>query len=405
MRKPSEIVAADDKPPNKKGVAGEGTGPEARRLIEELDKVLTHEEIGKAIGRSASVVGAIKSGEIANPPKQVVDALKRLKERTSTKSEAVELAHTDALTPRLEEAFLGFFDLDPLEAPEVDDDGVAVVDIMGMIGMNVTASDFVPMIRTVEATKLVMNIDSAGGNAWDGVTIANALRQHAAIVEVNVLGMAASAASVIAMGGDTIIMHPGSMMMTHNARGGATAATAEDCRALAALLEKINVNMADIYAARSGGTQAEWLETMAAETWFTAEEAIEAGLADTMSNAGDNGDGDGLADALDLRAVFGYVYNGRDDAPAPDLAIAALTDPEGAGDVVVTTITASDTAAIEGVLTIGTTTAADATAAESVEIDAIDIGDALAAMFIEEDPGPAEWARAILGEVENAHSD
>ena len=251
-----------------------------------------------------------------------------------------------ALTPNID-AFLGFFDLfEPWEPPEVDDNGRAVLDIRGVIGVHADADEMIPAMRNLKAEVLEVHISSAGGNVWHGVDLANFLRQHSARVEVHVDSMAASAGSVIAMAGDEIIMHPGSMMMVHNGRAEAFGLTAEDLRDLADVLTQVNGNMAGIYAARAGGTAAGWLEVMAQETWFTGDEALAAGLADRVVTAEpasdespsssdaetggkvDAHDGSsGVVDlaAVDLTEVFGYKHNGREDAPDPGLPIAADT--------------------------------------------------------------------------------
>jgi hypothetical protein len=76
-------------------------------------------------------------------------------------------------------------------------------------------------------------------------------------------------------------MYPGSMMMIHDASIGVWG-RASDLREVADLVDKISDNSAELYAAKAGGTAAEWRERMLAETWYTASEAVEAGLADRV---------------------------------------------------------------------------------------------------------------------------
>lgn len=233
---------------------------------------------------------------------------------------------TSWLLPRLD-SFLGLFDYEPMNAPTVNNDGRAVLDLRGVVGYHIDADELAPILRDLDAQVLEVHIDSPGGSAWQGVAIYNALRQHSARVEVHVDSVAASAASIIAMAGDTITMHPGSMMMIHYARGTADGLTAEDCRALADLLDKTNSNMADIYTLRAGADKGAWLEVMAAETWFTGDEAIAAGLADDANppagttavdtETGNDDDDEMMAAAAD---VFGWRFAGRGDAPPPPLA-------------------------------------------------------------------------------------
>lgn len=306
------------------------------------------------------------------------------------------IAHLDP--PRVE-AFFGFFDFEPWEAPEVID-GRAVIDLRGVIGFDVDANDIAPKLRAMTADVLEVHIDSGGGNVWHGVALANALLQHPARVEIEVDAMAASAASVIAMAGDTVTMHPGTMMMVHNGRATVDSATAEDLTALAALLDQINVNMADLYAARAGGTRAGWLETMAGEAWFTGEEAMAAGLATAVVDVARR-DGEGAPEAsTDLREIFGYTYNGRDDAPAPDLVIGRLTDPEGA----VEADTERDPSEFEIDLSV-LDTDIEADTGGAVD-DLTELASTFAAMFSSNpDHAPAEWAKAILGKADHAYED
>jgi ATP-dependent protease ClpP protease subunit len=94
-------------------------------------------------------------------------------------------------------------------------------------------------------------------------------------------GVAASAASFIAMAGDSIKMAPQSMMMIHDAAG-LVIGNADDMREMAALLEKTSDNIAAVYAQRAKGTQEDWRAAMKAETWYTDQEAVDAGLADEI---------------------------------------------------------------------------------------------------------------------------
>lgn len=112
--------------------------------------------------------------------------------------------------------------------------------------------------------------------------MAQALREHPASVEVLVDGYAASAASIVAMAGDTVSMSDGAMMMIHNAWTIAMG-NASDFIDTAALLEKIDAGIAATYAKRSGGKAEDFAALMAAETWLSAQEAIDLGLADSMS--------------------------------------------------------------------------------------------------------------------------
>lgn len=148
----------------------------------------------------------------------------------------------------------------------------------------VSAQDVVDALREIgNASDITVRINSYGGEVFDGVAIYNALVSHPASIAVQVDGIAASAASVIAMAGDSVTMQPGSTMMIHDAWGGCMG-NAADMRATAEILDLLSENIAGIYAARAGGTQAEWRGRMATNggdgTWYGAAEAVAAGLAD-----------------------------------------------------------------------------------------------------------------------------
>lgn len=135
-----------------------------------------------------------------------------------------------------------------------------------------------------EVTEIRLLVNSPGGDVFDGIAIANILAAHPARIVAVVQGIAASAASFISTSADELIMNPGSMLMIHDASGGVWG-WAEDMRQMAALLDQISDNIASMYAVKAGGTAGEWRERMLAETWYTADEAVAAGLADSVGAA------------------------------------------------------------------------------------------------------------------------
>lgn len=138
-------------------------------------------------------------------------------------------------------------------------------------------------IQDVKAEKIHVHINSGGGSAFDGVAICNQLKQHNAEIIVHIDGWAASAASVIAMAGDKIIMPSNTMMMIHQAStfeyGNADLfeKTARDLR-------KIDSALAASYKKRFVGTDEELKQLLKDETWLTAEEAVALGLADEIAD-------------------------------------------------------------------------------------------------------------------------
>jgi ATP-dependent Clp endopeptidase proteolytic subunit ClpP len=186
---------------------------------------------------------------------------------------------------------------------------VYIYDEIGYFG--ITASDFVRDLQGITHDKIDLHLNTPGGDVFDGVAIYNALKSHKAEVTVIVDSLAASAGSFIAQAGDKVVMKKNATMMIHDASGLAIG-NASDMRDLADLLDKTSDNIASIYSDRAGGTVADWRAAMQAETWYSADEAVKAGLAD-----GVDGEGKNVDNTWDL-SIFNYA--GRSEAPAPEIA-------------------------------------------------------------------------------------
>jgi ATP-dependent Clp protease protease subunit len=137
-----------------------------------------------------------------------------------------------------------------------------------------------------DTSELRVYINSPGGDVFDGVAIYNAIKRHPGKKTVCIDGIAASAASMIAMAGDDINIANNGMMMIHQAWGYALG-NADDMRETADLLDKItNTSVLESYA-RTGLDREKLSALMKAETWMTADEAIEHGFADRKYEADD----------------------------------------------------------------------------------------------------------------------
>jgi ATP-dependent Clp protease, protease subunit len=156
---------------------------------------------------------------------------------------------------------------------------ISIYDEIGYWG--VTAKQFIGDLKAVDATTIKLAINSPGGAVFDALAIYNALRQHPAAVEVTIMGVAASAASVIAMAGDTIVMPENAFMMIHNPLNMAYG-NADDLREMADVLDKIGASLIGIYAKRTGLPDDEIKALLDAETWLNAEEAVTKGFADEL---------------------------------------------------------------------------------------------------------------------------
>lgn len=128
---------------------------------------------------------------------------------------------------------------------------------------------------------VTIRVNSPGGSVFGAQAMVAAMRAHQEAITVQVDSLAASAASVIACEATQLTMAPGAMMMIHKAWGMVIGNEA-DMRGTADLLAKIDGQIAETYARRSGGSAESFLAMMAEETWFTAQEAVSAGLADAI---------------------------------------------------------------------------------------------------------------------------
>lgn len=128
---------------------------------------------------------------------------------------------------------------------------------------------------------ITVEINSPGGDVFSGSEIYTALKKYKGKVSVEIVGIAASAASVIAMAGDEVHISPTAQMMIHNASG-RISGNADDMKHEAGILDGISESIAESYARRTGRPVEDFAKLMDAETWFTAKTAVEAGLADDV---------------------------------------------------------------------------------------------------------------------------
>lgn len=198
----------------------------------------------------------------------------------------------------------------------------------------ISAQAFASELKAITASEIHLRINSPGGDVFDGIAIHNLLRSHAARVTTYVDSLAASIASVIALAGDKVIMQQHSQMMIHNPWG-MSIGDANDMRDAAVRLDRLSDTIAGVYAERASAPVAYWRDLMGAETWFSAEEAVTAGLADEVAPqrtpSGDDAGG-GIPAAQNSWDLSIFRYAGRENAPAPVLALAGQapkTPPAG----------------------------------------------------------------------------
>ena len=192
--------------------------------------------------------------------------------------------------------------------------------IFGEIGFEVSAADVVSRLTSLDGVDLLVRVNSYGGDAYEGVAIANALRGYVGSVTTVVEGLAASAASVIAVGGgDRVVIRPSAEVMIHDAWSFSDG-DAEELRKRADRLDQLSGSIAEVYARKAGTPVEMWREAMRSETWFSADEALSAGLVDAVEDARDTAVVSARADA---RVARTFNYAGRRFAPSP--ALGALT--------------------------------------------------------------------------------
>lgn len=180
----------------------------------------------------------------------------------------------------------------PLAAQADDPATISLFDRIGADAWTVegwTAKRMAGALRAIGPKPVTVAINSPGGDVFEGLAIYNLLREHPAAVAVKVMGLAASAASVIAMAGDTIVMGLGSQMMVHRSWG-MVLGNEDDFAAAVPIFRGFDASMMEIYSARTGLPKedvASYLRgpSKASDgTWFTAEEAVAAGFADEVAS-------------------------------------------------------------------------------------------------------------------------
>lgn len=148
----------------------------------------------------------------------------------------------------------------------------------------VSAIDFVKALASIDAQTVHLRIDSPGGEVFAGQSMAQAIREHPANIIAHIDGLAASAASWVALAADEVVISQGGMVMIHQAQGIAIGNGA-DMRETADLLDKIDAVLVEGYAKETQQSAAQITDWMAAETWFNADEAVKNGFADRVATS------------------------------------------------------------------------------------------------------------------------
>lgn len=183
--------------------------------------------------------------------------------------------------------------------------------IYGDIGWENTAKEVQEKLNEFDGGPVRVRINSGGGDVYEGIAILNTLRAYSGDITVVIESLAASAASFIAVGtGGRVVIRPHAEVMVHKAWA-MLSGNADDIDKMRAGLARQDVKLAKIYADRAGGAPDDWLSVMAAETWYTAEEALAAGLVDEIEDAKQPA----MASLGAMRAQFKFAN--RAAAPPP----------------------------------------------------------------------------------------
>lgn len=167
-----------------------------------------------------------------------------------------------------------------------DTDQVVEITIYGDIGDfwsgSTSSRDIKTILDGIEGKDVLIRLNSGGGDAFEGIAIYNLLKNYSGKVTICIDGYAASAASIIAMAADELIMGLGTMLMVHEASVGVWG-TKKDLKAKLSALEGIDKSLVDIYMTRFDGNREDMEKLVEQETWLTSTEAIEVGLVDSVS--------------------------------------------------------------------------------------------------------------------------
>lgn len=150
-------------------------------------------------------------------------------------------------------------------------------------GEGVTAKAFVKDLKALGNADINLHINSGGGSVFDASAIYTALKAHKGNVTSYIDGIAASAASWIALAANQVVMADNALFMIHNPFGGAQG-NAQDMRDMADILDKIRDTMVTIYMTKTNLTESELLAALDAETWYSASEAKDAGFVDVITD-------------------------------------------------------------------------------------------------------------------------
>ena len=201
-------------------------------------------------------------------------------------------------------------------APAEKPGSLSIMDEIGFWGTQ--AKDFQAALSAIEAKDIHVEINSPGGDYFAGLAMYNMLRSSGKTITTKVMGVAASAATVVFAAGDVREMPGNTMLMVHSAsnfQGG----TAQRHREIADALDKIGLGLHSVYARNSDMTDEQVSEMLSKDTWLTADEALTMGLATVVTDeikATASFDMKRADLPADVRAIYQQAQAATDAAPA-----------------------------------------------------------------------------------------
>ena len=156
------------------------------------------------------------------------------------------------------------------------------VDIYQFFGyQTVTPSDLSDALSKASGQDVVVEINSPGGDMFSGSEMATAIKNYSGSIITNIVGLAASAASVVALAGDKVEMAPTAQLMIHRASASANG-NVDVMNSAGQSLDSIDQSLVDVYVAKTGMSPTDVYNMMVNETWINAKEAVEKGFADDI---------------------------------------------------------------------------------------------------------------------------
>lgn len=198
---------------------------------------------------------------------------------------------------------------------EHGDDGVASVYLYDVIDSywGINSKDFNMALDQIDADTINLFIDSPGGDVFQARAMATGLQRHKAKVQAHVDGLCASAATTIACACDTVTMARGAFYMIHKAWAWAIG-NSDDMMHTAELLEKADGEILNEYVSKTGADREELAQLVAAETWFTAEEALDQGFVDSIFDGNDDDSVENLYNLSGFQNTPGALLADTSDA-------------------------------------------------------------------------------------------